>query len=147
MGCVNLFYSQVGRDKLSLYELKKDTLIYSQTEEQGPQRQALKYNYNNKIKEKQGKERFSNMEMELAPSLQQYQQNILSVPIAFSTEVLRCTPQSASCISICITWNKIPSCGLISVLSYEKHNGSSRRTSVSLLKILKTELYQCRSHD
>ena len=55
MGCVNLFYSQVGRDKLSLYELKKDTLVYSQTEEQGPQRQALKYNYNNKIKEKQGK--------------------------------------------------------------------------------------------
>ena len=71
-GCINLFYSQVGRDKLSLYQLKKDTLVYSQTEEQSPLRQALKYNYNNKIKEKQGKERFSNMEMELAPSLQQY---------------------------------------------------------------------------
>ena len=43
------------------------------------------------------------MELELALSLQQYQQNILSMPIAFSTEVLRRTAQSASCIShICI---------------------------------------------
>ena len=33
--CVNLFYSQVGRDKLSLPELKKGTLVYSQAEGQG----------------------------------------------------------------------------------------------------------------
>ena len=31
---------------------KKDTLFYSQTEEQGPLRQASKYNYNNKSKAK-----------------------------------------------------------------------------------------------
>ena len=31
-GCVNLFYSQVGREKLSLLELNKGTLVYSQTE-------------------------------------------------------------------------------------------------------------------
>ena len=34
-GCVNLFCSQVGRDKLSLQELNKGTLVYSQAEGQG----------------------------------------------------------------------------------------------------------------
>ena len=34
-GCVKLFYSQVGRDKLSLHDLNKGTVVYSQTEEQG----------------------------------------------------------------------------------------------------------------
>ena len=33
-GCVTLFYSQVGRDKLSVQELNKGTLVYNQTEEQ-----------------------------------------------------------------------------------------------------------------
>ena len=31
-GCVNLFYSQVGRVRLSLFELSKGTLVYSQAE-------------------------------------------------------------------------------------------------------------------
>ena len=35
-GCVNLFYSQVGRDKPSLQDPNKDTLVYSQAEGQGP---------------------------------------------------------------------------------------------------------------
>ena len=35
-GCVSLLYSQVGRDKLSLRELNKGTLVYSQAEGQGP---------------------------------------------------------------------------------------------------------------
>ena len=35
-GCVSLFYSQVGRDKLSLHELNKSTSVYSQAEGQGP---------------------------------------------------------------------------------------------------------------
>ena len=35
-GCVNLFYSQVGRDKISLQELNKDSLVYNQAEGQGP---------------------------------------------------------------------------------------------------------------
>ena len=35
-GCVNLFYSQVSRDKLPVYELNKGTLVYSQAEGQGP---------------------------------------------------------------------------------------------------------------
>ena len=33
--CVNLFYSQVGRDKLSLHKLNKSTLVHSQAEGQG----------------------------------------------------------------------------------------------------------------
>jgi len=40
-GCVNLFYSQVGRDKLSLYQLNKGTLVYSQAEGQGPSGKPL----------------------------------------------------------------------------------------------------------
>ena len=35
-GCINLFYLQVGMDKLSLQELNKGTLVYSQAEWQGP---------------------------------------------------------------------------------------------------------------
>ena len=35
-GYVNLFYSQVGRDELSLQELNKGTSVYSQAEGQGP---------------------------------------------------------------------------------------------------------------
>ena len=34
--CVNLVYSQVGREKLSLHELNKGTLVYSQAEGQSP---------------------------------------------------------------------------------------------------------------
>ena len=40
-GCVNLFYSQVGMDKLSLQELSKGTLVYSQAEGQGPPSKPL----------------------------------------------------------------------------------------------------------
>ena len=35
-GCVNLFYSQMAKDKLSLHKLNKGTLVYSQAEWQGP---------------------------------------------------------------------------------------------------------------
>ena len=35
-GYVNLFYSQVGRDKFSLHEQNEGTLVYSQVEGQGP---------------------------------------------------------------------------------------------------------------
>ena len=35
-GCFNLFHSQVGRDKPSLLELNKGTLVYRQAEGQGP---------------------------------------------------------------------------------------------------------------
>ena len=35
-GVCYLLYSQVGRDKLSLHELNKSTLVYSQVEGQGP---------------------------------------------------------------------------------------------------------------
>ena len=68
---VHLFYSQVGRDKLSLFELNKGTLVYNQAERHGPLRQAIKYDYNNKSNEKQVKETVSNMESELASFLQQ----------------------------------------------------------------------------
>ena len=51
-GCVTPFYSQLSRDKLSLYELNKGTLVYSETEGQGPLREAIKYDYNNNSNEK-----------------------------------------------------------------------------------------------
>ena len=41
-GCVNLFYSQVGRDKISLQELNKDSLVYNQAEGQGPPGKPLR---------------------------------------------------------------------------------------------------------
>ena len=51
--CVNLCYSQVGRNKLSLHELNKGTLVYSQAEGLGSsRRQAIEYAYNNKSKSK-----------------------------------------------------------------------------------------------
>lgn len=37
-GCVTLFYSQGGKHKLSLQEMNKGTLVYSQAEGQGPPR-------------------------------------------------------------------------------------------------------------
>ena len=40
-GCINLFYLQVGMDKLSLQELNKGTLVYSQAEGQGPPSKPL----------------------------------------------------------------------------------------------------------
>ena len=40
-GVCYLLYSQVGRDKLSLHELNKSTLVYSQAEGQGPPGKAL----------------------------------------------------------------------------------------------------------
>ena len=36
-GCGSLFYSQVGRGNLSLHELNKGTLVYSQAKGQGLQ--------------------------------------------------------------------------------------------------------------
>ena len=39
--CVNLFYSQVGRDKQSLLELNKDTSIYIKAEGQVPLNKPL----------------------------------------------------------------------------------------------------------
>ena len=68
-GCVNLFCSQVGRDRLSLFELNKGSLVYNQAERHGPLRQTNKYDYNNKSNKKQVKETVSNMESELASSL------------------------------------------------------------------------------
>ena len=70
-GYVNLCL-QMGRDKLPFYELNKISLVYSQEEGQGPLRQAIKYDYNNKSNKKQVKETVSNMESELT-SLQQDQ--------------------------------------------------------------------------
>ena len=57
-GCVNLFYSQVGRDKQSVLELNKGKLIYMKAEGQDPLKKA-EYDYNNKSNEKQVKGQFS----------------------------------------------------------------------------------------
>ena len=58
----------MGRKKISLYELNKGTLVYSQAEELDALAQAMKYGYNNKSN-KQVKETVSNMESELASFL------------------------------------------------------------------------------
>ena len=71
-GCVNLFCSQVDRDKLSLHELNQGTLVYSQAEEQGHPGTPLSMIIIIKAMKKQVKETLSNMESELASSLQQY---------------------------------------------------------------------------
>ena len=42
-GCVHLVYSQVGRDKLFLQELNKDTLVHSQAEGQGPPGSSVQF--------------------------------------------------------------------------------------------------------
>ena len=63
-GCVNLFYSQMGRDKPSLEELNKSTLVYSQAKGAGSSRKARKYN--NKSNEKQVKETVSNTEVRIS---------------------------------------------------------------------------------
>ena len=57
-GSVNLFYSQVGGQ--IIYKLNKGTLVYSQAEWQGPLRQAITYDCNNKSNKKQVRERVSN---------------------------------------------------------------------------------------
>ena len=56
----------------SVYEIFKVTLVYSQAEGQGPLRQAIMYDYNNKSNGKQVKETVSNMKSELAFSLQHF---------------------------------------------------------------------------
>ena len=47
----------MDRVRFSLYKLNKGTSVYSQAEGQGPLRQAIMYDYNNKSKEKQVKGR------------------------------------------------------------------------------------------
>ena len=69
-GRVYLFYSQVGRDKLSFPQLNKGILVY-QAEGQGPPGKPLSMIIITRAMEKQVKETVSNMESELASSLQQ----------------------------------------------------------------------------
>ena len=47
-----VFYSQVGRDKLSLHELNKGTVVYSQSEGQEFFYEAIVYDFTNKSKSK-----------------------------------------------------------------------------------------------
>ena len=63
--CVNHFYSQVHRNKLSLQELNKSTLVYCQAEGARYSRQAGEYDNNNKSKSKKA----SKMESKLFSSL------------------------------------------------------------------------------
>ena len=46
----------MGKVRLSLSELNKDTLVYSQAEGQSPLKQAIMDHYNNKSDEKQAKQ-------------------------------------------------------------------------------------------
>ena len=58
-GCINLFYSRVGRDKLSLLELNKGTLVYSQAEGQGPPSKPLSMIIVSKVMKSKSKKKFS----------------------------------------------------------------------------------------
>lgn len=58
-GSVNLFYSHFGSQ--IIYKLNKGALVYSQAEWQGPLRQAIMYDGNNKSNKKQVRETVSNM--------------------------------------------------------------------------------------
>ena len=69
-GGVNLFYSQVGRDKL-FSELNKGTLVYSQAEGQDPPSKPLSIIIIIKAMKSKSK-KVSNMESELASFLQQH---------------------------------------------------------------------------
>ena len=70
-GGVNLFYSQVGRDKLSLQERNKGTLVYSQAEGQDPPSKPLNIIIIIKAMKSKSK-KVCNMESELASFLQQH---------------------------------------------------------------------------
>ena len=52
-GCVNFFYSHVGRDKLSIHQLDKGTLGLQSSSRSASSRQVTKYHYNNKSKSKE----------------------------------------------------------------------------------------------
>ena len=69
-GGVNLFYSQVGRDKL-FSELNKGTLVYSQAEGQDPPSKPLSIIIIIKAMKSKSK-KVCNMESELASFLQQH---------------------------------------------------------------------------
>ena len=56
-GCVNLFYSQVGRDKLSLHELNKGTLQSGRRS--GSSRQATEYDLITRATKSKTKKQFS----------------------------------------------------------------------------------------
>ena len=78
-GCVNLFSSQVDRDKLSLHELNKGTSVHSQAEGRVPQAShgvSVIISHGVliiMIKAKKSKStKVSNMESELASSLQHF---------------------------------------------------------------------------
>ena len=74
-GCVNLFYSQMGRDKLSLCKLSKGTLLYRQAEGQGPSGKPL----NMIIIIKANQRNSFPHESELASSLQHYPVNSFQI--------------------------------------------------------------------
>ena len=92
-GCVTLFYSQVGKDKLSLQELNKGTLVYSQAEGQGPPGKAVIMIIITKATKKQVRETVSNMESELASSLQQ----LLTSALVVACRVFHCCMGTLSC--------------------------------------------------
>ena len=69
-GCVNLFYSQLGRDKFSSPGAEQRHFGLQSSRGAGSSRQAIEYDYNSKSK---SKKTVSNMESELASSLQHEQ--------------------------------------------------------------------------
>ena len=96
-GCVTLFYSQLSRDKLSLYELNKGTLVCSETEGQGPLREAIKCDYNNKSNEKKVKETIPTWSQNWLPPWNMIL-NILTSISPSSLPSQKCFPASSSAI-------------------------------------------------
>ena len=58
-GYINLFYLQVGRNKFSLPELNKGTLVYSQGRGQGPPGKPLSTIIVSKVMKSKSKKQFS----------------------------------------------------------------------------------------
>ena len=88
--CVHLFYSQVGRDKPSLQELNKGTLVYSQAEWAGSSRQDCKCNYNNKSKKSKSKKQFPTWSQNRLPSCNHLTASLRAPPSPTSSDITFC---------------------------------------------------------
>ena len=84
--CVNQFYSEAGRVRLSFYDLNKGTLVYSQAEGQDALRQAILSDYNNKSNEKQVKGNFQQpLRIGLLSATYLFQEIYPIIPVVFTT--------------------------------------------------------------
>ena len=111
---VTLFYSQLSRDKVSLYELNRGTLVYSETEGQSSLREAIKYDYNNKRNEKKVKETVPTWSQNWPPPCNMIL-NILKFISPSSLPSQKCFPASSSAIHHQILNSSLGKCNNLSL--------------------------------